>query len=109
VSAIDVSDFVIPDPGLNVLDHFPILCTINCFTDLKSIDISIYEECKSKANTQFRWDHADLHAYYRFTGIYLEPALRKLNGFLLGEEQYQLTDCTSIIGQSRIGARWLSG
>ena len=65
-----IDDFVILDPDINFSDHLPIMAKCR-YIDHESAavmsKINNSDNSHSALPVQFRWDHADLIGYYRYT------------------------------------------
>ena len=77
--ACTVSQFLVTDPDVNFSDHLPLFAVIDCRVISPNVKPAS-SSCNSQ--TQLRWDRADVHSYYNYTGSRLSPLLSKLDNIL---------------------------
>jgi len=87
-----VNEYVILDPDINFSDHLPIMATCQCVVPATSECISTKSAADTALPVHFRWDHADLIGYYRFTGLYLQPLLDNLRNVVNQFSNHQVID-----------------
>ena len=93
-----IDDFVILDPDINFSDHLPIMAIcryVDCGLTSASADCN--RSNSSALPLHFRWDHADLIGYYRYTGLWLQPLLDNLRAVVNQYNNHEVIDVCSII------------
>ena len=94
-----IDDFVILDPDINFSDHLPIMAVcryIDC-ASLAGVSADGNKSNSSALPVHFRWDHADLIGYYRYTGQWLQPLLDNLRAVVNQYNNHEVIDVCSAI------------
>jgi len=83
-----VTNFDVLDLNLNFSDHHPIIvsCQVKFSKSVK------HDKAPAVNAVQFRWDHADLALYYKYTGCCLQPVLDKADLFITHSSNSDLVD-----------------
>jgi len=103
-SSIDsIVDFMVLDPDINFSDHLPIMAVCkyrpianvggNTVTDTRS------SNCTSDNSlpVHYRWDHADLIAYYQYTDYWLQPLVTRLDAVVSQFNNHEVIDYGPVI------------
>ena len=71
-----LNNFEVLDPDVNFSDHLPLSATITYSTINQGLTS---QESSTPTQKYLRWDHANIDAYYYYTGAHLHPLLNALN------------------------------
>jgi len=88
----DVTSFAVVDPDINFSDHLPLLAVINTQYVVNAPGLSRTKGENKPVQNLLRWDKADVHAYYKYTGASLSPLLSRLDQMLSSLENCSVLD-----------------
>jgi len=94
-----VLNYDIIDPAINFSDHLPVMavCEIILPIGLNGNDAANKPPAAAARPIQYRWDHADLVAYYQHTGYWLGPILDALDKVVIQFNNHEAVDFGAVI------------
>lgn len=97
-SCDEIMHFDVLDPDINLSDHLPLLAVFKCdFADVHNTAAAAAKHACDARPVHYRWDHADLSAYYQFIGHALQPVLDRLDSVVVQFNNHESIDCVAAI------------